>query len=107
MKLIKSFIHHVRAPEVIQALSEAGFRRISLLESKGMLRAVSETEMDFTLEAGGLLVAEAQLELVCDDHEVEAVTAIIRTHARIGPQISGWVYVSTVDEVLPIGETSP
>lgn len=104
MKLVKAFIHHLRAPEVIQALSAAGFRRISLLESKGTLRAISDAEVDFSLEAGGLLIAEAQLELVCDDQEVEAVTAIIRTHARIGPRISGWVYVSTVDQVLPVGE---
>ena len=104
MKLVKAFIHHLRAPEVIQALSAAGFRRISLLESKGTLRAISDAEVDFSLEAGGLLIAEAQLELVCDDQEVEAVTAIIRTHAQIGPRISGWVYVSTVVQVLPVGE---
>lgn len=104
MKLIKAFIHHVRAPEVIQALSAGGFRRMSLLESKGTLRAVSDVEEDFSLEAGGLLIAETQLEVVCDDHEVEAATAIIRTVARIGPQISGWVYVSTMDQALPIGD---
>jgi nitrogen regulatory protein P-II 1 len=104
MKLIKAFIHHVRAPEVIQALSAGGFRRLSLLESKGTLRAVSDVEKDFSLEAGGLLIAETQLELVCDDHDVEAVTAIIRTTARIGPQISGWVYVSTIDQALSIGD---
>ena len=104
MKLVKAFIHHLHAAEVIQALAAAGFRRISLLESKGTLRAVSDAEVDFSLEAGGLLIAEAQLELVCDDQEAEAVTAIIRTHGRIGPRISGWVYVSTVDQALPIGE---
>ena len=104
MKLVKAFIHHLRAPEVIQALSAAGFRRISLLESKGTLRAISDAEVDFSLEAGGLLIAEAQLELVCDDQEVEAVTAIVRTHARIGSTVSGWVYVSTVDQVLAVGE---
>jgi nitrogen regulatory protein P-II 1 len=104
MKLIKAFIHQVRAPDVIQALSAGGFRRISLLESKGTLRAVSDGEKDFSLEAGGLLIAETQLELVCDDHEVEAATAIIRTTGQIGPQISGWVYVSTIDYTLPIGD---
>ena len=104
MKLVKAFLHQVRAPEVIRALSAAGFRRISLLESKGTLRAITDAEVDFSLEAGGLLIAEAQLELVCDDEDVQAVTAIIRTHARIGPRISGWVYVSPVDQVLPVGE---
>ena len=104
MKLIKAFIHHVRAPEVIQALSAGGFRRISLIESKGTLRAISDSEKDFSLEAGGLLIAETQLELVCDDLEVEAATAIIRTTGRIGPQVSGWVYVSAIEQALPIGD---
>ena len=35
--------------------------------------------------------------------EVDAVTAIIRTDARIGQGISGYVYVSAVDQTLPIG----
>lgn len=104
MKLIKAFIHHVRSPEVIQALSAGGFRRMSLLQSKGTLRAISDTEIDFSLEAGGLLIAETQLELVCEDHEVTAVTAIIQTTARIGPQVSGWVYVSAIEQVFPIGD---
>ena len=104
MKLIKAFIHHIRAPEVIQALSAGGFRRISLLESKGTLRAISDTETDFSLESGGLLIAETQLELVCEDHEVEVATTLIQTNARIGPQISGWIYVSAVETALPIGD---
>ncbi len=104
MKLIKAFIHHVRAPEVIEALAAGGFRRISLLESKGTLRAINDMEVDFSLEAGGLLIAETQLELVCEDHEVGPATAIIRTTARIGPQVSGWVYVSAIEQVLPIGD---
>lgn len=105
MKLIKAFIHHVRAPEVIKALSAGGFRRISLLESKGTLRAISDTEVDFSLEAGGLLIAEAQLELVCEDHEVPAATAIIQTTARIGPEVCGWAYVSAIEQAFPIGAT--
>lgn len=101
MKLIKAFIHHIRAPVVVDALADAGFRNITLQDVKGMLKALSESEQDYSEAA--LVISEIRLSLVCEDHEVDTVTGIIRTTARIGPHISGWVYVSPVEQALPIG----
>lgn len=88
MKLIKAFVHHIRAPEVVEALGDAGFRNITLQDVKGMLKPLSESEQDFY--AAGLVISEIRLSLVCQDHEVDVVTKIIRESARIGPHISGW-----------------
>lgn len=103
MKLIKAFIHHVRTAEVVQALADAGYRNVTLQDVKGMLKPVSESEQDYASDAGRLVISETRLSLVCEDSEVDAVTDIIRRVARIGPHISGWVYVSPVDQILPIG----
>lgn len=103
MKLIKAFIHHVRTPQVVQALADAGYRNITLQDVKGVLKPVSESEQHYSSDAGGLVLSEVRLSLVCEDHEVDAVTRIIRAAARVGPHISGWVYVSPVEQVLPIG----
>jgi len=103
MKLITAFIHHVRTPDVVQALADAGYRNITLQDVKGMLKPVSENEQDYSRAAAGLVISEVRLSLVCEDHEVDSVTAIIRTTARIGPHLSGWVYVSPVEQALPIG----
>lgn len=103
MKLIKAFVHHVRAAEVVQALADAGFRNITLQNVMGMLKPVNESEQTYSAEAGGLVISEVRLSLVCEDTEVDNVTAVIRRAGRIGSQISGWVYVSPVEQALPIG----
>lgn len=103
MKLIKAFIHHVRTAQVVQELADAGYRNITLQDVKGILKPVSESEQHYSSDAGGLVLSEVRLSLVCEDHEVDAVTTIIRAAARVGPHVSGWVYVSPVEQVLPIG----
>jgi nitrogen regulatory protein P-II 1 len=107
MKLIKAFIHHVRTAAVVEALADAGYRNLTLQDVKGMLKPVSENEQDYSQAGSALVISEVRLSLVCEDHEMEAVTSIMRTVARIGPHISGWVYVSPVNQVLPIGGPQP
>lgn len=106
MKLIKAFMHHVRTPVVVEALADAGYRDITLQDVKGMLKPITANEEDYSSDAGALVISEARLSLVCEDHEVEKITNIIRATARIGAHISGWVYVSPVDQKLPIGGPS-
>lgn len=103
MKLIKAFIHQVRTAAVVEALADAGFRNITLQDVKGMLKPVTESEHNYSTSAAGLVIAEVRLSLVCEDAEVDTVTTLIRTVARIGPHISGYVYVSPVEQALPIG----
>lgn len=103
MKLIKAFIHHVRAAPVVEALADAGFRNLTLQDVRGMLKPLTFEEQEYSMDASGQVISEVRLSLVVEDAQVDAVTAIIRTAARVGPNISGWVYVSPVDQVLPIG----
>lgn len=103
MKLIKAFIHHVRSADVIQALADAGFRNITLQDVRGVLKPITDNERDYSAEAGGLVISEARLSLVVEDNQVDAVTSIIRTVGRVGPGVSGYVYVSPVEQMLPIG----
>lgn len=105
MKLVKAFLHHVRTAAVVEALADAGYRNLTLQDVRGMLKPITENERDYSSEAGGLVISEARLSLVVEDAEVEAVTSIIRTVGRVGPHdhVCGYVYVSPVEQVLPIG----
>lgn len=103
MKLIKAFLHHVRSAAVIEALADAGYRNLTIQEVRGMLKPITERERDYSVEAGSLVISEVRLSLVVEDREVDAVTSIIRTVGRVGPHVSGWVYVSPVEQALPIG----
>jgi nitrogen regulatory protein P-II 1 len=102
MKQIKAYIHHVRTNAVVEALVDAGYKNISLLDVKGTLKPLSDDERNYSSEGGGFLIGEARLELVCEDKDVDEVTAIIRTRGRIGAHISGWIFVSAMEQMLPI-----
>ena len=102
MKQINAFIHHVRSATVVEALRDSGYKNITLLDVKGTLKPLTESEQDYSTDAG-VVISELRISLVCEDWQVENVTSIIRTAGRIGPNISGWVYVSPVEQALPIG----
>jgi nitrogen regulatory protein P-II 1 len=103
MKLVQALIHHVRATAVVDALADAGYRNVTLQDVKGTLHAVSEGEHDYSGEGSAHMISELQLSLVCNDHEIESVTSMIRQVAQIGVAVSGWVYVSALEQALPIG----
>lgn len=109
MKLIKAFIHHVRTSAVVEALADAGYRNLTLQDVRGMLKPITENERDYSSEAGGLVISETRLSLVVEDSEVDAVTSIIRTVGRVGQHshVCGYVYVSPVEQMLPIGMPDP
>ena len=44
MKQIKAFVHRNRVSDLIHALEAGGFKRLSLFDVKGLLRALSARE---------------------------------------------------------------
>ena len=103
MKLINAFVHHIRSAAVVDALRIEGVTNITLLDVKGTLKPLSETEQEFSVRAGLVVISEVRISLVCEDGDVARVTDAIRQAGRIGPSISGWVYVSPIEQALPIG----
>lgn len=103
MKEIKAFIHRNRVTDVIHALKAAGFENISVVDVKGMLKALDSKEMRYSMEIGEQVVDEVKLELVCKEAQVDQAVGLIRTHARTGQRNAGWIYVSGIDASIPIG----
>lgn len=102
MKLITAFLHHVRVNAVVDALNDAGYRNLVLQDVRGTLAPLDEFERVYSAEAR-LVISEAKLSITCDASEVENITDIIRLVGKIGQEISGWVYVSAIENALPIG----
>ena len=103
MKRVEAFIHHVRTADCVRVLADAGYVNITLHDVRGMLKPITESEHDFSSDAPGLVISEARLSLVVEDNDVGEVTGLIRSVAQVGLHVSGWVYVSPVDQALPIG----
>jgi nitrogen regulatory protein P-II 1 len=105
MKQITAFMHHVRSAAVVEALRDAGYKNITLFDVKGTLEPISESERAYSTDAG-VVISEVRISLVCEDSQVDDVTGIIRAVGRIGQSVSGWVYVSAIEQALPIGGSS-
>jgi len=103
MKEIKAFIHRNRVADVVRVLKEAGFENLSVIDVKGMLKALDTREQNYSVEVGEKVITEIKLELVCDDERLDEAVRLIRENARTGQTLAGWVYVSEITAAMPIG----
>jgi len=103
MQEIKAFVHRNRIADVVEALSSAGFSRLSIIDVQGLLRALDSKEQRYSVEIGQKVVTEVKLEVVCEDElrTAEAV-GLIREHAKTGQPDAGWIYVSDVSSSFEV-----
>lgn len=102
MKQIKGFIHRHRAADLLHALGSAGFERVSVFDVKGVLKALDKREQQYSVEFGGPIVSELQIELFCEDADVKRAVELFRQYGCTGQTDAGWVYVLPVDEAWAI-----
>mgnify|MGYP001043938380 CR=1 FL=1 len=102
MKLLKAFVHRNRIADIVRALENAGLRQLSVIDVKGLLRALSNREQAYSIELGERIINEIQLEVFCQDDEVERAVQLIRLFGRTGQQVAGWIYQSAVEQAWPI-----
>ena len=104
MKQIKAFVHRNRVADLIHALDAAGFRRVSLFDVKGLLRALSAREREYSGEFGEQVISEMQIEVNCEDADVPRAVDVFRRLGRTGHADAGWVYVSHVELAFAISD---
>lgn len=107
MKQIKAFVHRNRVSDLIHALEAAGFRRLSLFDVKGLLRALNSREQQYSVEFGDQVISEVQMELFCEDGDVARAVEIFRRVGHTGGAEAGWIYISNVEQVIAIGAAQP
>ena len=111
MKEIKAYLHRSRVADVITALEEStgwgghgGNRRHNLVVYivKGSLMPLGAREQLYSVDLSEEIINEYKLELLCEDHEVEAIVASITLAGRTGQPVAGWITVSDVIRAVPI-----
>ena len=100
---IKAYVHRNRIADVVNALYNAGFKNLTVIDVEGLLKALDSREQRYSVEIGQKVVTEVKLELVCDNESrtAEAV-AVIREHAKTGQPSAGWIYISEVHSAVEI-----
>ena len=104
MKQIKAFVHRNRVSDLIHALAAGGFKRLSLFDVKGLLRALSAREQQCSVEFGDQVISEVQMELFCEDEAVTRAVEIFQRVGRTGRAEAGWIYISNVEQAFAIGD---
>jgi nitrogen regulatory protein PII len=102
MKQIKVFVHPHRAADLLHALGEAGFHRVSLFDVKGLLRALNAREQRYSVELGEPIINELQMELFCEDTDVTRAVELVRRIGWTGQEEAGWIFVSAVEAAFRI-----
>ena len=107
MKRITALLHAHRMSDIVHALEAAGERRLSVVPARGLLLASSPREQDYSVEMGELMTQEIQLDVFCEDYQVDSLVALIRRHGRTGQTNSGWIFVAQLDAGFPIERGDP
>ncbi len=102
MKEIKAFVHRGRVAAIVQALEHLGHKRLTVIDVRGLLQAINPGEHDYSVQIGERVTNEVRLELVCAESEVAAAVNAIRSKGFTGQTVSGWVYLTTIDDAWPI-----
>jgi len=111
MKEIKAYIHNHRIADVIRAVKESGLcntdgtpgcRNLAIVPVKILLKALDAKEQHYSIELAEVVINESKLELICEDHQVDELVAIIGRAARTGQAEAGWIYVSDIIQAVPV-----
>lgn len=56
----------------------------------------------YSMDLGDEVINEYKLELLCEDSEVETLSAALMAAARTGQSVAGWITVIDVVSATPI-----
>jgi nitrogen regulatory protein P-II 1 len=102
MKLITAIVKPFKLDEVKEALKGTGIQGMTMSEVQGFGRQAGHTEVYRGTEYKIDFVPKVRLDIVCDDEDVERVTAAITQSSRTGKIGDGKVWVTPVDHLIRI-----
>lgn len=102
MKKIEAIIRPHKLDEVREALLEAGFRGMTIVEVKGVGRQKGHTEVYRGSEYKVDFLPKIKLELVVTDDHLESALAIIVKGAKTGQVGDGKIFVLPAEEAIRV-----
>jgi len=101
MKEIKAFVKPNRIQKVIDALTDNGFKSMTLSQSEGtgaFKARGARPSLDFHVTDSPVI----KLELVCQNEEAQAAIEIIVNNSKTEEPGDGIIYVSNVEDAFKI-----
>lgn len=92
---ITAFIHRSRVADVLNALRTAGFRNVTLLDTRLLSQAFEAKGREHSLSTGNGASPTVKLEVICDNESKTAeAIALIRAYAKANEPHAGRIYIS-------------
>lgn len=101
MKEIKAFIKPIRIQIVIDALTDNGFKSMTLSQAEGTGAFKSKgarPSLDFHITDSPVV----KLELVCQNEEVKTAIEVILDNAKTTEPGDGIIYVTNIEDAFQI-----
>tara|TARA_R110002033_G_scaffold104849_2_gene152271 strand:+ start:621 stop:959 length:339 start_codon:yes stop_codon:yes gene_type:complete len=101
MKEIKAFVKPNRIQRVIEALSDNGFKSMTLsqAEGTGAFKGIgAKPSLDFHITDSPVV----KLELVCQNEEAQSAIDIITENGKTPEKGDGIIYVTSIDDAFKI-----
>lgn len=101
MKEIKAFIKPTRIQRVIEALSENGFKSMTLSQAEGtgaFKTKGARPSLDFHITDSPVV----KLELVCQNEEAQAAIALILKNGKTEEPGDGIIYIADIEDAFQI-----
>ncbi len=102
MKKIEAIIKPFKLEEVKDALGEIGVEGMTVSEVKGFGRQKGHTEIYRGSEYTVDFLPKIKVEVVLDDHQLEAAVSAIVKAAKTGKIGDGKVFVSNIEDAIRI-----
>jgi nitrogen regulatory protein PII len=109
MKQIKAFIHPHRINTVTEALRNSGLcditngggcHNVTVSNVQRLFTSTEPNQQRYSVELAEAVIAEAKLELICDDALAPQLVALIRQAGKPG---TGWIYTTDIQAATTIG----
>jgi len=102
VKRVEAIVKPFKLEEIRQALQEVGVQGLTVYEAVGIGRQKGRSEIYRGSEYAADMLPKIKLEILVDDHRVDAVVAALARTARTGKIGDGKIFVTTVDELQRI-----
>jgi nitrogen regulatory protein P-II 1 len=102
MKKIEAIVRPHAVDDIREALQEAGFRGMTMIEVKGFGRQKGHTEVYRGAEYQVDFLPKVKLEIVVSDERAEEAVSIIIRIAKTGKVGDGKIFIYPADEAIRV-----
>jgi nitrogen regulatory protein P-II 1 len=109
MREIKAFIHAHRVSDVLQALKEVEVQgsqisNFAVFPVQALLHDTELKEARYSVNFGETVINEFKIEILCHEEAVANLVEVIQRVGHTGDHEEGWIIVTDVLSVVPVGK---